>query len=175
MHCHHKMLYLISGDSSVICITLTYDRVQHWQVHYHICELVAMKNECISCIFSSSICSSLASFSQLGPSELVFWNWWLESIGQHWESQLLQQSMWCSNSSCLVFFFFLHFFQHWLHFTSASSLMSILSYFHSHFTPLDVVENEYTRYHSTWYIQKIQFLSLVFTAVHSTCNGYSFH
>jgi hypothetical protein len=27
--------------------------------------------------------------------------------------------------------------------------MSILSYFHSHFTPLDVLENEYTRCHST--------------------------
>ena len=46
-------------------------------------------------------------------------------------------------------FFFPHFFQHRLNFTSASSLFHILSYFHSHFTSLDVLENEYTSCHST--------------------------
>jgi hypothetical protein len=85
------------------------------------------------------------SYSHQG---LCFWNWWLGSIGQ-----LLQQSMWCSNSSHILFLFLPppppHFFQHRLHFTSASSLMRILSYFHSHFSPLDVLENEYTSCHST--------------------------
>jgi hypothetical protein len=99
-----------------------------------------MKSECISCIFFSYICSSLASFSHLGPSGLVFW-------------KLVDGKVNLCNNPCDVAIPPTYcppiFFQHRLHFTSASSLMSILSYFHSYFTPLVVLENEYTKCHST--------------------------